>query len=735
MFSPQAITSYLEAYQRYIARHISANSMVFEHGSAIRILSNPSEQRSALAFQTFAVLANGARVIGQIQASAEFASRARRTLGAVFDQTDTLVAQGLMILSYYMSGEAEADKTMYYLQLARKMCQHLKARSSDYYMLILMTIGFASPHPEEKLEVFTELKQRLGPLLSSSLENVSRNFTLTLAIISVQLELELAKLRQEYHADYPVMLQVLEKLEKMLASDTSMHYSKLGFRVFLEVIRAQCYCNLGLREMAVECTKQVSDLCKDPEFQYVPIGVLGGVAMMATIQLQENCLDLVREHIARMNKMAGIYPFVRLIANKLSEALQDKISKAYERINYDRVSPTAEHHVASNNNNNNNSNSTASAGASSSAPMLNGSGGIQNGTSSNLPSSSTNNNSSTTNKDAPGTSTLPMGPSSSLASPSQPLSHSTSMYAAPPAGGGQQHHSMYGTSSPAAPSQHDIALGTQHARQQPHAYMHAPQQQPPTSMPPHAAHHHPHQPLSAVASSSVPLQHMPSHGRAPSGYIYAEPDYSYAYDQPVHDLRRMPHGTMAVGGSRGGVDTAGQGSRAGPSYGMPAYAVSPQDSMDGRFPKRRGQEAPMPPYHSPAGTPPYSGHVMGGQHISTRTSVGPQSQQSPQQQYMPPSGYPPHGYAPQMMHHYPAQQHYYPPRQQPMSGSMPSRSNLASMPPAYGSPLNDEVVIDDFIDLASMRMPHHGQPQMGASGYPTDSLGGLYSADGHTKEQ
>ena len=269
-------------------------------------------------------------------ASNDFATRARRTLGAVFDQTDTLVAQGLMILSYYMSGEAEADKTMYYLQLARKMCQHLKTRTSDYYMLILMTIGFASPHPEEKLEVFSELKQRLGPLLSSSLDNVSRNFTLTLAIISVQLELELAKLRPEYNADYPVMLQVLERLEKMLASDKCTSYSKLGFRIFLEVIRAQCYCNLGLREMAVECTNAVSELCKDPEFQYVPIGVLGGVAMMATIQLQEGRMDLVREHIARMNKMSTTYPFVRLIAKKLSEALQDKVNKAYERIHHDR---------------------------------------------------------------------------------------------------------------------------------------------------------------------------------------------------------------------------------------------------------------------------------------------------------------------------------------------------------------------------------------------------------------
>jgi len=330
------VTTYLDAYSRYIARHISVHPQVFEPGSALRILSNPNEQRTPLAFQTFAVLANGARVTGHVPASNDFATRARRTLGAVFDQTDTLVAQGLMILSYYMSGEAEADKTMYYLQLARKMCQHLKTRTSDYYMLILMTIGFASPHPEEKLEVFSELKQRLGPLLSSSLDNVSRNFTLTLAIISVQLELELAKLRPEYNADYPVMLQVLERLEKMLASDKCTSYSKLGFRIFLEVIRAQCYCNLGLREMAVECTNAVSELCKDPEFQYVPIGVLGGVAMMATIQLQESRMDLVREHIARMNKMSTTYPFVRLIAKKLSEALQDKVNKAYERIHHER---------------------------------------------------------------------------------------------------------------------------------------------------------------------------------------------------------------------------------------------------------------------------------------------------------------------------------------------------------------------------------------------------------------
>ncbi len=118
------------------------------------------------------------------------------------------------------------------------MCQHLDTRSSEYYMLILMTIGLASPHNEEKLEVFSELKMRLEPLLSSTVapsQNLSRNFTLTLAIISVQVELEMAKLRMDYNADYSVMLQVLEKLEKMLTSDKSTAYSKLGFRIFLEV--------------------------------------------------------------------------------------------------------------------------------------------------------------------------------------------------------------------------------------------------------------------------------------------------------------------------------------------------------------------------------------------------------------------------------------------------------------------------------------------------------------------
>jgi len=53
------ITTYLDAYSRYIARHISVHPQVFEPGSALRILSNPNEQRTPLAFQTFAVLANG----------------------------------------------------------------------------------------------------------------------------------------------------------------------------------------------------------------------------------------------------------------------------------------------------------------------------------------------------------------------------------------------------------------------------------------------------------------------------------------------------------------------------------------------------------------------------------------------------------------------------------------------------------------------------------------------------
>jgi hypothetical protein len=280
----------------------------------------------------------GARVTGNQPASLEFALKARRTLGAVFDQTDGLVAQGLMILAYYMSGQAEADKTMYYLQLARKMCQHLDTRSSDYYMLILMTIGLASPHHEEKLEVFTELKMRLEPLLSNTItpatnpatSNLNRNFTLTLAIISVQVELEMAKLRMDYNADYAVMLQVLEKLEKMLAADKSSNYSKVGFRIFLEVIRAQCYCSLGLREMAVECTSEVSELAKHPEFPYVPVMVLSGVEMMAMIQLEEGRFDQVHEHIHRLSKMSAIYPSVRLIAQKLNDALQEKTAKSYD---------------------------------------------------------------------------------------------------------------------------------------------------------------------------------------------------------------------------------------------------------------------------------------------------------------------------------------------------------------------------------------------------------------------
>ncbi|ELR14747.1 fungal Zn(2)-Cys(6) binuclear cluster domain containing protein [Acanthamoeba castellanii str. Neff] len=330
------LAMYVDAYQRYISRHISAHPSVFEPGAALKVIS--SNQRTPLAFQMYAVLANGARVTGNQPASLEFALKARRTLGAVFDQTDGLVAQGLMILAYYMSGQAEADKTMYYLQLARKMCQHLDTRSSDYYMLILMTIGLASPHHEEKLEVFTELKMRLEPLLSNTItpatnpatSNLNRNFTLTLAIISVQVELEMAKLRMDYNADYAVMLQVLEKLEKMLAADKSSNYSKVGFRIFLEVIRAQCYCSLGLREMAVECTSEVSELAKHPEFPYVPVMVLSGVEMMAMIQLEEGRFDQVHEHIHRLSKMSAIYPSVRLIAQKLNDALQEKTAKSYD---------------------------------------------------------------------------------------------------------------------------------------------------------------------------------------------------------------------------------------------------------------------------------------------------------------------------------------------------------------------------------------------------------------------
>eukprot|EP00005_Dracoamoeba_jomungandri_P004700 CAMPEP_0174257874 /NCGR_PEP_ID=MMETSP0439-20130205/6980_1 /TAXON_ID=0 /ORGANISM="Stereomyxa ramosa, Strain Chinc5" /LENGTH=474 /DNA_ID=CAMNT_0015341167 /DNA_START=477 /DNA_END=1898 /DNA_ORIENTATION=+ len=336
------VERYLEAYSRFIARHISADPEVFAPGVATSIVQNPSTC-TPLAFQTYAVLACGARVKGRLDHAKHFVKKAREALGKLFDQTYSLVAQGLMILSYYMSGEAEADKTMYYLQLAKNMCHHLDTRSTDYYMLILMTIGFASPHPDEKIEVFTELKQRIGPLVSDVLgRGVLKGFALTLSIISVQLELELSKLAPKYNADYTVMLQVLERLERMLYKDESTSYSKLGFGIFLEVIKAQCYCNLGCRNLAVKCTSQVSEICKDPEFQYVPIGVLGGIAMMATIQLQENRLDLVREHISRMQKMGDIYPFVKLIAKKLQEALQEKVAKHYEQINQIRQMETQE---------------------------------------------------------------------------------------------------------------------------------------------------------------------------------------------------------------------------------------------------------------------------------------------------------------------------------------------------------------------------------------------------------
>ena len=53
---------------------------------------------------------------------------------------------------------------MYYLQLARKMCQHLKTRTSDYYMLILMTIGFASPSSRRKAGGLFRAEAETGPV-------------------------------------------------------------------------------------------------------------------------------------------------------------------------------------------------------------------------------------------------------------------------------------------------------------------------------------------------------------------------------------------------------------------------------------------------------------------------------------------------------------------------------------------------------------------------------------------
>jgi len=311
------LQTYIDAYQLYIQWHISAHPSVFEQGMAAKVIHG--NQRSPLAFQMYAVLANGARVVGNQQASVDFATRARRTLGAVFDQTDGLVAQGLMILAYYMSGQAEADKTMYYLQLARKMCQHLDTRSSEYYLPILMAIGFTSPHHEEKLEVLTELQSRLETMQSNA--NLARHFTLTLAIIQMQVELEMARLRMDYNPDYATLLQNLDRLEKSLTSENGT-CSKLGFRLLIEIMRTQCYCALGLRELVTKSTTKISEFAKFPEFQYVPVNVLAGLENIAILQLEQNRPDLVREHIHRFTQMSAIYPSMRLIVQKLQEKLK-----------------------------------------------------------------------------------------------------------------------------------------------------------------------------------------------------------------------------------------------------------------------------------------------------------------------------------------------------------------------------------------------------------------------------
>ncbi len=51
------LAMYVDAYQRYISRHISAHPSVFEPGAALKVIS--SNQRTPLAFQMYAVLANG----------------------------------------------------------------------------------------------------------------------------------------------------------------------------------------------------------------------------------------------------------------------------------------------------------------------------------------------------------------------------------------------------------------------------------------------------------------------------------------------------------------------------------------------------------------------------------------------------------------------------------------------------------------------------------------------------
>ncbi len=83
--------------------------------------------------------------------------------------------------------------------------------------------------------------------------------------------------------------------------------------------------------MALECSNIVSELAKQPDYQFVPVVVMSGVEMMAMLQLEENRFDVVKDHISRLNKMSTIYPSVRLVAQKLGEALQEKLSKMYER--------------------------------------------------------------------------------------------------------------------------------------------------------------------------------------------------------------------------------------------------------------------------------------------------------------------------------------------------------------------------------------------------------------------
>ena len=53
------VQPFVDAYQRYILRHISAHASIFEPGRAQALVDDCNQHRTPIAFQTFAILANG----------------------------------------------------------------------------------------------------------------------------------------------------------------------------------------------------------------------------------------------------------------------------------------------------------------------------------------------------------------------------------------------------------------------------------------------------------------------------------------------------------------------------------------------------------------------------------------------------------------------------------------------------------------------------------------------------